>query len=250
MKTYYKAAMPSGWDFQTGKTINYRENVGQTVTVPISRRQLKPKLCTATVLHASLLPNGIFAGAKIPLSLYEVTGKPVVHDQSKCGFRRLKILREIPQDEIGKVLGWNYAEACHPANPFSVQAPTQITPAYLSALKYWAQVWDQVGAQVGAQVWDQVGAQVGAQVGDQVWAQVGAQVRAQVGAQVRDQVWAQVWDQVWAQELGYISSLFPSKINENCDFLWRNGLVWTNYDGVWHLHSAPAAKIVWEGKLE
>jgi len=36
MKTskYYKLAKLDGWDFRTGNTINYRENLGKTVTVP------------------------------------------------------------------------------------------------------------------------------------------------------------------------------------------------------------------------
>jgi hypothetical protein len=254
MKTFWKGAKPNGWDLYTGKTINYRENVGKTVMIPSRDRNLKAELCTASVLHASPLPNGVFISAKIPMSLFEVTGKPVVRDDEKCGFRKLKILREIPQDEISKVLGWNYAEACNPVNPFELTAPAHVTVAHLSALKYWAhvgaQVWAQVGAQVEAQVGAQVWAQVEAQVEAQVWAQVWAQVGAQVGAQVWAQVGAQVWAQVEAQELGYISSLFPNKINENCDMLWRNGLIWTNYNGVWRLHSGPAVKIIWEGKLE
>lgn len=28
---YYKLARPDGWDFHTGKKVNYRENIGKTV---------------------------------------------------------------------------------------------------------------------------------------------------------------------------------------------------------------------------
>ncbi len=31
---FWKAANPSGWDFYTGKTINYRDAIGQVVKCP------------------------------------------------------------------------------------------------------------------------------------------------------------------------------------------------------------------------
>jgi hypothetical protein len=41
LEKFYKLAKLDGWDFRTGNTINYRENLGKTVTVPTYRKYLK-----------------------------------------------------------------------------------------------------------------------------------------------------------------------------------------------------------------
>lgn len=92
-KLYYKVANPDGWDFYTGKTINYRENIGKTVKCPSKSKEYE--LCSSTVIHASKeLFFALFYG-KIPCSIYVVGGKPVIESDDKSGFKSLKIHKEI-----------------------------------------------------------------------------------------------------------------------------------------------------------
>jgi len=50
MEKFYKLAKPDGWDFYSGKTINYRDNVGRTVVCPEFDRN--GELCTSAFIHA------------------------------------------------------------------------------------------------------------------------------------------------------------------------------------------------------
>ena len=68
-ETFYKLARPDGFDFYTGETINYRENVGKNVRPP---KKGKVCLCSDTCLHASRKPNDAFIGASIPCSVFRV----------------------------------------------------------------------------------------------------------------------------------------------------------------------------------
>ena len=62
----YKLARPDGWDFYTGKTVQYRGEYPHVVRPPNADAALG--LCSAGVLHASAKPNDCFVGAKIPCS--------------------------------------------------------------------------------------------------------------------------------------------------------------------------------------
>jgi len=272
-KSYYKLAKPDGWDFYTGKTINYRDNIGKVIKCP--NVDAGAILCTNTVIHASKNPNDCFIGAKIPCSAFEVTGKPLVEDKIKCGFKKLKIIKEI--DDLDKLFGWKYSEVINPIHPFKLNPPV-ITEKHIELLKTWASVrasvWASVrasvGASVGASVWDSIGASVwdsvwasvrasvrdsvGTSVGDSVRASVWASVWASVGASVWDSVGASVWDSVW----GYIGSFFPKikvwkyiecHLNiypfQSAVDLWKMGLV-PSFDGkLWRLHGGEKGKILY-----
>jgi len=182
-KTFYKLARPDGFDFYTGKTINYRENIGKDVRPP---NKGKVRLCSDTCLHASKNPNAAFVGARIPCSVFRVEGKPIVEDEQKAGFNLLHVVEELDPE---KIFEWRYAEANNPLNPFPV-SPPKITDGHIQLLKRWDSVW--------ASVWDSVGASVRASVWDSVWDSVRASVRASVGASVWDSVGASVWDSVGA----------------------------------------------------
>ena len=69
MPKYYKLARPDGFDFHTGRTVNYRANIGATVTAPDYEHTAE----CGHGLHYSANPNDCFVGAKIPCSAYEVT---------------------------------------------------------------------------------------------------------------------------------------------------------------------------------
>ena len=223
----YKLAKPDGYDFYTGNTINYRDNIGKTVICPGANPELG--LCSSGVIHASAKPDDCFVGASIPCSAYRVEGEPVCVGKAKWGFTELRILEEITN--LDKLFGWNYTEACNPFNPLS--ETQKVKPEHLDLLKQWASVRASVRASVGASVRASVWASVGASVGASVWASVGDSVR------------------------GYIGSLFPSikkwaygeyPFQPAVD-LWYAGFV-PSYDGrMWRLHSGKNAQIVWEGKI-
>jgi hypothetical protein len=268
---FWKLARPDGWDFFTGKTINYRDAIGHEVICP--KFDASGKLCSDAFLHASRKIHNCFVGANIPCSVYRVSGIPIIEDTQKCGFEKLVICSEIRPEQA---FAWNYLEAIDPINPFKITSPT-ITKHHIALVKKWDIVWDSVRASVGASVRDSVWASVGASVWDSVWASVGdsvwASVRDSVRASVRDSVGASVWDSVWASvwdsvrdsvrdSVGaYIGSLFPLKRNkwkytkkikskgypfQPAVDLWKQGLV-PSFDGkIWRLHGGPKATVLWE----
>jgi len=229
----YKLARTDGWDFYTGKTINYRDFIGKVVKCP----NPNPKLgvCSRGVIHASKNSNDCFVGARIPCSAYRVEGKPACGDKTKWGFTELYILEEIK--DLDALFGWQYSKAINPINPLSRKVKP--TKSDIALLKEWASVW----VSVRDSVWDSVG--------DSVW--------DSVGVSVWDSVRASVWDSVWDSVGAYIGRLFPN-IKEwkyikhkkgvypyqPVVDLWERGLV-PSFDGSkWLLHSGKKADIVFE----
>ncbi len=190
----YKLARPDGFDFYTGKTINYRRNIGKVVSPP--KPNVSLGVCSFGVLHASSNPNDCFVGAKIPCSAYEVSGIPACGDIKKWGFTELTIIREIKN--LDKLFGWRYSGVLNPIHPLKLSKVTKITDKQLELLKRWASVGASVGASVRASVWDSVWDSVGASVGASVRASVWDSVGDSVGASVWDSVGASVGASVWA----------------------------------------------------
>ena len=210
MAKYYKLAKLDGFDFRTGNTINYRENIGKVVTVPsFGKYGKKPSyaLCSDMVLHASVKPLQCFVAASIPCSAYLVEGKPVVKSPEKCGFTKLTVLEEIPQEKLADLFEFDYPQAIAPIHPLKLQAPT-ISNVELLLLQNWDSVWASVGASVGDSIRASVWASVGASVWDSVWDSVGASVWASGG----DSVGASVWDQ------NYICGYYAIKEFFNLDY--------------------------------
>ncbi len=261
--TAYKLAKTTGFDFYTGKTINYRENIGKVVMCP----NPNPKLgvCSRGVIHASKNPNDCFVGASIPCSAFRVEGKPECGDAKKWGFTELAILEEIM--DLDKLFGWKYSEALKPIHPLKGKPKKHIAKQHIQSLKEWASAGPSVRASVGASVGDSVGASVGPSAGASVrasiWASVGDSVGASVGpsagASVGASIWASVGDSVGASVGAYIGSLFPEiknwkYIKHNAGEypyrgvveLWKQGLI-PSFDGrLWRLHSGKDATIVFE----
>lgn len=125
MSRFYKGARPDGWDFYTGRTINYREAIGKIVHVP--SKDMGAELCSATVLHASRNPNDVFVGSKIPLSLFIVEGTPAVEDSVKSGFKEFKVIEEIPEENFNSLFEFDYKEFLHPLDPMAIKFKGEIT---------------------------------------------------------------------------------------------------------------------------
>ena len=90
----YKVARPDGFDLHTGNTINYRQNIGETISNP--KKTKSKKLCSADVLHASEFFFDALYYGDLPCSIFLVEGIPVVKGNDKAGFKKLKIVKEIP----------------------------------------------------------------------------------------------------------------------------------------------------------
>ena len=266
VKTYYKLARPDGFDFYTGKTINYRDNIGKTVVCPDGDKKLG--VCSRGVIHASVKPKDCFVGARIPCSAYIVSGKPVCGDEQKYGFLELTVLEEVT--DLDTLFGWNYTEICNPFNPLTGK-PKEVKQEHIENLHKWDSVRDSVGDSVRASVRDSVGDSVRASVWDSVRASVWDSVRASVRDSVGDSVWDSAWDSVgdsvgdsvrasvWDSVRAYIGSLFPNVTDwkyvehkpgeypfQPAIDLWKAGFV-PSFDGsTWRLHSGKSAKVVYE----
>lgn len=216
---FYKLARPDGWDFYTGNTINYRDNIGKIVKCPDFDKD--GDLCSEAFIHASREPNQCFVGAKIPCSAYLVSGKVYAEGYNKCGFRQLKIIEEL---KPGKLFKWRYKEACNPVHPFKIKPPKKITGTHLELLKLWASVW----------------------------ASVGGSVRTSVGASVWDSVWAYtgyIFTPI-VKEWKYIEHKKGEYPFQSAIDLWKMGLVPSFNGKTWQLHSGGDAKILWEGEIK
>jgi len=262
---YYKLARPDGYDFYTGKTVNYRENIGKTVKVPQTNYKDKSVLCTASVLHASKNPNDCFIGSSIPCSMYIVKGTPTVRATKKNGFKKLFIIEEIPETQMDKRFGFKYSEAKNPVHPFKINPP-KINKKYINLVHIWGSVWDYVLDSVWSSVWDSVHDSVWDSVHDSVWDYVLDSIQDSildsilnsvlnsVLNSILDYVWSSVRGSIWA----YIGSLFIN-INkwknvkhkhgeypfQSCVDLWMVGLI-PSFDGIkWRLHGGPKGEVLW-----
>ncbi len=252
IKTYYKLARPDGWDFYTGETINYRENIGKVVSIPDEGYYI---LCSDLVIHASLNPNDCFVGASIPCSAYEVEGNPVIETSEKCGFVKLRVVKEIL--DLDSLFGWKYSEVINPINPLKIKA-NKVTKKEISLVKEWDSVWDFLKASVFgsawgsvcASVWDSISYTLGTCIRDIVWLSVVNSLGDSVSDNIEDGIVS-----------AYIGSLFP-KIRKWKYFqnkksypfqpvaeLWEKGFI-PNFDGkIWRLYAGMKKEIVWKAKI-
>ena len=204
---YYKIARPDGWDFYTGKTINYRAAIGKEVVPPQPNPSLG--LCSAGVIHASRIAEDCFQGGHCPCSLFVVQGTPVCSDATKSGFTELLVIEELQPADFFK---WRYAEASVPLNPL-ILAPAPVDDEIIGLLNQWASV--------RASVWASVRASVRASVGDSTGAYVGY-------------LFAPVVPK-WKTEYPFQASIE----------LWKRGLV-PGYDGnIWRLHGGADAQVLY-----
>ena len=256
----YKLANPNGWDFYTGETINYRDNIGKVVSPPKPNRTLG--MCSSGVIHASSKPNDCFAGTEISCSAYLVRGTPVCGVEEKYGFVKLAILEEIC--DLDSLFGWRYFEAINPIDPLRSPKRKPMR-GDIKLLEKWASVrasgmpsvWDSVRASV----WDSIRASVWDLVMPSIWASVRASVWDSVKVSVGDSVWDSIKVSVWDSVGAYIGYIFVPSVKkwlyikpakkEAYPFqaavdLWKRGFI-ASFDGkIWRLHSGEKTEIVYE----
>ena len=101
LTVFYKVAKTDGFDFHTGKTINYQDNIGKTVKCP--NQSIGNELCSHDVIHASEHFFQALRYGRFPCSIFVVSGEPVKKDTDKLGFKSFKVIKEIPTTH------WNQA---------------------------------------------------------------------------------------------------------------------------------------------
>ena len=133
-KKFYTLARPDGWDFPSGKTINYRDNIGKVINC--YRFNRREEFFGEVFARASRKPDQVWF--RIPCSVYEVRGTPVRRNryQDEYWFSNLEVKRELQPSEFFK---WNYEEACNPTNPFEIKTP-KITDWHIYELEKWVRV--------------------------------------------------------------------------------------------------------------
>ncbi len=178
-RLFYKLARPDGWDFYTGKTINYRQHIGEKVICP--GYDINGKLCSVAFIYASRLPDQCFVGAKIPCSAYKVEGVPIKSDVYKCGFKELQILEELQPINIFK---WDYYKATNPTNPFEVTPPT-INQSHIILVKQWALARAYIMANTLRAT---IGTPIRGSVRGSIWYSVEDSIKESIGHYVWDSV--------------------------------------------------------------
>ena len=144
----------------------------------------------------------------------DVWGKEVEYNVFKRRYENIKIIREVPKDEIlqkiknenwDEKLGYKISAVINPFNPFTIDCK-KITENEIILLKN----WDSVRASVRASIWDSVSASVRDSVRDSVRASVRASIWDSVSASIWDSVSASVRASIWDSILAYYSFLFTN----------------------------------------
>ena len=278
MAIYYKLARPDGWDFYTGKTINYRDNIGKIVSIRDTKHY---ELCSHLVIHASSSPNYCFLGSFIPCSAYEVEGDPVIVAEGKHGFVKLKVVKEI--FNLDALFGWKYTEVTNPINPLQIRRK-RITKEAIALIKRWAKVGDKKWLGVEDSVKSTIRASILVSTPENYWIDPRSKEWNYVGDSVVTNISKKLWpildsireaienykanltdhDTLYSVDQGfwaYIGSFFPKiKYWSNFDHkegkypfqipveLWKKGFM-PSFDGkIWRLHAGTEGKVLWEGQ--
>ena len=131
----YKLAQPNGFDFHTGRTIQYR-GLSYPHKIQVPNADATKGICSSGVGHASLNPNDCFQGAHLPCSAYELEFAPVCGDYTKYGWVEAIVLREIDPAEL---FSWRYTDAIKPFHPLR-DGQGAVDDEALALLKQWASV--------------------------------------------------------------------------------------------------------------
>jgi len=245
---YYKLARPDGWDFWTGNTINYRDNIGKIVR---RRNTGEVNLCSNTCLHASRNPNHAFSGnTSIPCSVFLVDGLPYRDEGIKTGFKQLRVLEELDPAEVFK---WRYQEACNIVNPFEIKPP-RITKKHINLARTWASSqqisWGNVLSNVPYKTRCTVLKTINCKIRSIITKSIMSLGNSQNKAQER--TW-KIYQTLVLTYGGYlIQPIIPQwKIYpfQTTVELWKSGLIPFYYKGVLHLYGGKKGRVLWKENL-
>jgi hypothetical protein len=197
MKIYWKAVRPDGTDFHTG-TVDY---AGALATgKPVARKPLRTVFacCTDGVYHASDAAAETLIGGSWPCRLFQVSGRPVVQQGHKRGFRSLRVLREVPAHLALGPNGEQVAALIAQASRISPEQAAQLNAARGAAREA---AWGAPGIGAEYAAWEAARDAARGAARDAVWdaARVTAGVasRAATGLLVRDLVSSEVFDTLY-----------------------------------------------------
>jgi len=245
---YYKLARPDGWDFWTGNTINYRENIGKIVR---RRNTGEVNLCSNTCLHASRNPNHAFSGnTSIPCSVFLVDGLPYRDEGIKTGFKQLRVLEELDPAEVFK---WRYQEACNIVNPFEIKPP-RITKKHINLARTWASSqqisWDIILSEIRPKIRRTLLRVIYSKIADEIEKSIKyLHCKAQVQIYQISQI---IQTSVWTYGGYLIQPIIPQwKIYpfQTTVELWKFGLIPFYYKGVLHLYGGKKGRVLWKENL-
>jgi len=264
---FYKVARLDGWDFYTGWTINYRQSVGKIVR---RKKVGKVELCTERALHASRNPDNCFIAADIPCSVFLVEGKPYADDGFKCGFKQLRVVRELDPREVFK---WRYVEACYPIHPLKINPPRKIGRRHIKLLRKWHKAVTEVGFP-SRRIWAVLGREGYDMIRIQAWRNFRIQVlegdgglesnwKKAMKSRIEGAAWGLAYGDICEVGAAYIGHIFHPVIEDwgakgykageypyqaGVD-LMKMGLVPT-FDGkIWRLNGGLMCEVLWEGTL-
>ena len=125
----------------------------------------------------------------------EVGGRGVEIDQFKRRYERIKLLRQVPLEEIRALaeaeeekIGYKLSEALFPVNPLKIEAGP-VTDEEIELLKKWRSVRRSIRHSVWDSVWGSV------------WDSIGQRVRAREWSSIRGNILASVWACVQSSEM-------------------------------------------------
>ncbi len=92
---YYKVTRPDGSSF-------YDPDIKYVVGKRVRPKPYdgKRELCGPGVLHASKTIRDAYKTASWPCAVFKVTGKPIVEQSDKSGFKQLHVVEQIPSMEL------------------------------------------------------------------------------------------------------------------------------------------------------
>lgn len=256
---FWKLARTDGFDFYTGKTINYRENIGKTVKCP--EYDKNRHLCSYSYIYASRMPDQCFVGAKIPCSVFKVEGVPLIEVKEKAGFAKLKILEECKPEEVFK---WKYAEVINPILPFEIPPPKKITKDHINLVKKWFSIQKSGENKknppfVKYSVSSSVSCSVQSSISIPMWNEVWVLAINSIGKIVSSK-FNSIFSSVKESIFAYAGSIFAPVVTNWIGFnhkkgeypfqpavdLWKMGLISSFQDKTLRLHGGKNMEILWE----
>jgi hypothetical protein len=146
--TFFKAVDVDGFDFYS-HTVDYASICGTGESLP---ELPGGECCTRWVYHASTSAADTLIGGKWPCRLFKVSGEPVSEEDSKRGFKTLKVLEELPAWQAFGPNGQQVVEFMEKAKGLTQAQADSISSAYAGT--YSSAVWSSAYlAAVGAS-WD------------------------------------------------------------------------------------------------
>jgi len=203
--TGYKIARPDGWDFYTGKTINYRKSIGKIVKLDQAKIECE-EVFTKKINIASAYPNDCFYTDtftyvksddnfhllgydawgefhyshryllyvsrkrdtiidKLDCSVYRIKGLPIYEEKRYWGFEELEVIEEIKN--LDALFGWKYSEAINPIDPLSQKH--KVNQEDIDLLVSWVSLYQSSTLDIIDTVFETIKKRFGSNLRELIW---------------------------------------------------------------------------------